>query len=148
MSLAASALTRRKDPHRPDRWIIYAGDIAVGSIGKCAGVPLHNDQWEWGCGLPSVSGRRLSAAGSAWSFEQAREAFGAAWAKIEPQMTPADLDAERRQRAWTAWKYAMHEANLPLPTQLASGRSNCFCGAGIDIGSMLTHVATDHLEMQ
>jgi hypothetical protein len=29
-----AALTRRKDPDRPDRWDIYFGDIAIGSIGK------------------------------------------------------------------------------------------------------------------
>jgi len=57
------ALTRRKDPHRPDRWSVYFGDISVGSIGKCAGVPVHVDQWEWGCGLSTVSGRGVSAGG-------------------------------------------------------------------------------------
>jgi hypothetical protein len=48
------ALTRRRDPHRPDRWDIYFGDVAVGSIGRCAGVPVHVDQWEWAVG-PKVN---------------------------------------------------------------------------------------------
>jgi hypothetical protein len=77
------ALTRRRDSDRPDRWDIYFGDISVGSIGKCAGVPLHVDQWEWGCGLATASDR-LSANGTAASFDDARNAFGAAWAKLEP----------------------------------------------------------------
>jgi hypothetical protein len=141
------ALTRRKDLYRSDRWDIYFGDVAVGSIGRCAGVPVHVDQWEWGCGLATVSRRGVSANGTSASFEDARDAFGAAWAKLEPLITPEDYDAHRRQRAWTAWKYAMHDARLPLPTQLTSGHSNCFCGAGIDIAGVASHVAAAHLEM-
>jgi hypothetical protein len=142
------ALTRRKDAERPDWWRIYFGDISVGSIGKCAGVPLHVDQWEWSCGLTIGSNRGSVAVGTAASFDEAREAFGAAWATIEPQLAPEDFDAHRRQRAWTAWKYAMHDANLPLPTQLASGRARCFCGVEIDNRGMDDHVAAAHLEMQ
>jgi hypothetical protein len=134
-------LTRRKDPHRADRWNVYFGDISVGAIGRCAGVPLHVDQWEWSCGLqPNTAG------GTAETFEAAREAFAAAWAKLEPGITPDDYAAHRRQRAFTEWKYAMHDAGLPLPTQLTSGRSKCFCGAGIDIAGVDSHVAAAHLE--
>jgi hypothetical protein len=32
-------LTRRRDPHRPDRWKIYFGDVCIGDIGPRAGVP-------------------------------------------------------------------------------------------------------------
>jgi hypothetical protein len=138
-----SALTRRKDPHRPDRWTIYSGDIAIGSIGTRPGVPVHVDQWEWDCGL-----HPNSAGGTAASFEAAREAFAAGWAKVEPKITPEAYAAHRRQRAWTAWKYAMQDAGLPLPTQLTSGRSKCFCGAEIDIAGLDAHVAAAHLEMQ
>jgi hypothetical protein len=72
------ALTRRTDPDRPDRWDVYLGDIAIGSIGKCAGVPLHVDQWEWGCGLTIGSTRGIRAVGTAASVNEARKAFGAA----------------------------------------------------------------------
>jgi hypothetical protein len=142
------ALTRRKDPDRPDRWVVYFGDISVGSIGRCAGVPVQVDQWEWGCGLATVSGRGVSAGGTAACLDDARDAFGVAWAKLEPLIKPEDYDAHRRQRAWTAWKYAMHDAGLPLPTQLTAGRSKCFCGAGIDIAGVVSHVAAVHPEMQ
>jgi hypothetical protein len=54
----------------------------------------------------------------------------------------------RNQRAWTAWKYAMHAASLPLPTQLQSGRARCFCGRAIDIRGVDGHVTAAHLEMQ
>ena len=77
-----------------------------------------------------------------------RGAFAAAWATIEPRLTPEDFAAHRRQRAWTAWKYAMHKANLPLSTQLASGRARCFCGVEIDNKGLSDHVAAAHLEMQ
>jgi hypothetical protein len=142
------ALTRRRDPHRPDRWDIYFGDVAVGSIGRCAGVPVHVDQWEWGCGLSTVSRRDVSAGGTAASFDDAKAAFGAAWAKLEPLITPEDYDAYRRQRAWTAWKYDMQDARLPLSTQVTTGRSKCFCGVEIDIRGVAGHVAAAHLEMQ
>jgi hypothetical protein len=78
-----TALTRRKDPHLPDHWHVYLGDIAIGSIGKRAGVPLHADHWEWSCGL-----HPNSTSGTAATFKGAREAFAAAWAKIEPRIVP------------------------------------------------------------
>jgi hypothetical protein len=100
------ALTLRKDPDRPDRWVVYFGDISVGSIGRCAGVPGHVDQFEWGCGFPPASNRGIAAGGTAATFEQAREAFGAAWARLEARLALEDFDAYRRQGAWTTWKYA------------------------------------------
>jgi hypothetical protein len=39
---------RRRDPHRPDRWKIYFGDV---DIGPRAGVPSTVDQLEWYCGF-------------------------------------------------------------------------------------------------
>jgi hypothetical protein len=35
-----------------------------------------------------------------------------------------------------------------MPTQKASGRSQCFCGAEIDIKGADDHVVAAHLEMQ
>ena len=52
----------------------------------------------------------------------------------------------RAQRAWTAWKYAMQEAGLPLPTQSTSGRARCFCGATIDIAVTDRHVHDAHID--
>jgi hypothetical protein len=142
------ALTRRKDTERPDWWDVYFGDVGVGAIGRCAGVPLHVDQWEWSCGFYPLSRRGISAGGTAQSFEQAREAFGAAWARLQPKITEADYIENRRQRAWTAWKYAMSDAGLPLPTQRTSGRAQCFCGIEIDNKGLGDHIVAVHLEMQ
>jgi|SRR5665213_492421 len=125
-------LTRRKDTERPDCWNVYFGDVGVGAIGRRAGVPLHVDQWEWSCGFYPLSLRGVSVGGMAQSFEQARDAFGAAWLELQPRIEETDYAENRRQRAWTAWKYTMHDASLPPPTQLASGRAQCFCGVEID----------------
>jgi hypothetical protein len=57
----------------------------------------------------------------------------------------ARLPTTQGQRAWTAWKYAMHDAGFKLPTQSADSRSRCFCGAAIDTVGMAQHVNTAHL---
>ena len=33
------ALTRRRDPHRSDSWLIYLTDVHVGTIARAVGVP-------------------------------------------------------------------------------------------------------------
>jgi hypothetical protein len=86
--------------------------------------------------------------GTAVDFDHARAGFGAAWQRMLPTLTEANFQEWRNQRAWTAWKYAMHDASLPLPTQLQSGRSRCFCGVAIDNRGMDGHVTAAHLEMQ
>jgi hypothetical protein len=37
------------------------------------------------------------------------------------------------------------ERRLQLPTQLASGRSECFCGTPIDIDGFLQHIYEHHM---
>jgi hypothetical protein len=69
-----------------------------------APVPIHVDQWEWSCGFYPVSCRGISAGGTAGSFEQARDAFAAAWVELEPRIKETDYAENWRQRAWTAWK--------------------------------------------
>jgi hypothetical protein len=81
------------------------------------------------------------------TFDACRAAFGEAWARILANRTEADFEAWRRQRAFAAWKYQMHDIGAPLPTQLASGRSRCFCGAEITIRSLDDHVVAAHRDM-
>jgi len=50
---------------------------------------------------------------------------------IVPPTGAADFSAWRCQRAWTAWKYAMWDAGMKMPTQMPDLRSRCFCGAEI-----------------
>jgi hypothetical protein len=86
--------------------------------------------------------------GYASTFDLAHADFEAAWKNYLPQCTEAAFIEHRRQRAWTAWKYAMHDAGLPLPTQLASGRARCFCGAAINLAVTDLHVPNAHMDSQ
>ena len=141
------ALTRRKDTERQDCWRVFYGDVCVGRISRRTGCPVDVDQWEWSCGFYPILRRGVSAGGTAQSFERAREAFAAAWVKLQSRIEDTDYAENRRQRAWTAWKYAMHDAGLPLPTQLTSGRARCFCGVEIDNKGLGDHVDAIHPEM-
>jgi hypothetical protein len=38
----------------------------------------------------------------------------------------------------------MHDAGMKLPTQVAAGRSRCFCGSEIDIRGLDKHVRDAH----
>jgi len=79
--------------------------------------------------------------------EQARAAFDCAWPDYLPRCTEADFAENRRLRAATAWKYWMHDTGTLLPTQLASGRSKCFCGAALTIASVDDHIRQTHMDM-
>ena len=133
-------LTRRREPDGPERWHIYYGDVRIGTIGERSGVPLHQDQWNWTCGF--FPGGPRSKGGTGPSYESCKDALQRAWDEMLPGVTESGLEEWRRHRDWTAWKYKMHDLGLPLPTQLTSGRSKCFCGAEItDAGA---HVRTAH----
>jgi hypothetical protein len=97
----------------------------------CRSMPISGG-WHWPKFYP-LDHRGRSAGGTAATFDLARAGFEAAWKAYLPLCTEADFAEHRRQRAWTAWKYAMHDAGRPLPTQASDGRARCFCGAAIDI---------------
>jgi hypothetical protein len=65
------------------------------------------------------------------TFDAARAAFNIAWQWLPPKFTEADFTEYRQHRAFDAWKRTMWDASLKLPTQVADGRSACFCGAEI-----------------
>jgi hypothetical protein len=66
------------------------------------------------------------------SFDQARAAFETAWQDYLPQCTEADFDEHRRQRDWTAQKYAMWERGERMPTQVPNSMMGCPCGVRFD----------------
>ncbi len=145
---AEPALTRRREPEvHQETWQIYYGDTRVGTIGERAGVPKDVDQWGWSCGFYPPSHRGLLEDGTAQTFDQARAEFEAAWLAYLPRCTEADFVENRRQRAFTAWKYRMHDTGTLLPTQLASGQSKCFCGAPLTIASVDSHIEQAHMDM-
>jgi hypothetical protein len=82
--------------------------------------------------------------GTAVDFDHARAGFEATWRRIRPTLTGANFQEWRYQRDSTAWKYAMWDAGMKLPTQLSTGRSRCYCGALIDIAGVGEHVSAAH----
>jgi hypothetical protein len=81
------------------------------------------------------------------TFEIARAEFERAWLEYLPQCTEADFTENRRERAFTAWKYKMWGTRHQLPTQTTGGRSRCFCGAELTIASVPEHVSSAHMDM-
>jgi hypothetical protein len=141
-------LTRRRSTDRPDCWHIYYGDVQAGTIAMRSGNPHDTDPWEWSCGFYPGSRPGEIQSGTSETFDQARAEFGSAWAVFLANRTEDDFQAWRYQRDWTAWKCAMWDAHLKLPTQLTSGRSKCLCGAELTISNVTDHVRTAHREIQ
>jgi hypothetical protein len=143
------ALTRRREPDvHQECWHIYYGDTCVGRITERAGVPVDVDQWGWTIGFDPVDHRPGHHVGdTAETFEQARAAFEAAWLDYLPQCTEADFAENRGKRAFTAWKYQMHDIGTPLRSQMSDGRSQCFCGAPLTNATVDAHIQQTHMDM-
>ncbi len=93
-----------------------------------------------------MSHRGAHEDGTAPDFVAARAAFAAAWSRLLPKITEADLAENRRERAMTALKCRMRDVGCRLPTQEPGGRSRCFCGAEIGIADVEAHVLAAHME--
>jgi hypothetical protein len=140
------ALTRRRaDRGHQETWLIYYDDINIGFIGQRAGVPKNVNQWGWSCGFYPGLEPSQHRRGTAATFEEARAGFEVAWAALQPEIPSAAFDAYRKERAFRAWIDGMWEARCKLPTQSASGRSKCFCGAEIDLTNTEAHVYECHM---
>ena len=139
-------IRRRSDDAREECCHVYYGDVQVGTIAVRTGNPDDTDPWQWHCGFYPGSHRRECTTGTTATFDDARAEFEAAWRVFLANRTEADFQAWRNQQAHTAWKYAMWDAGLKLPTQIPSGRARCFCGTPISIGSgMEQHIYTAHM---
>jgi hypothetical protein len=108
-------LMRRRDPARSDCWLIYSGDIHVGTIAKSVGTPNAAPQWTWHCGFYPGSNPEEHRSGTAPTFEQARVLFGGAWIVFSVARIEADYQAWRDQRDWTARKYILRDRSQPVP---------------------------------
>jgi hypothetical protein len=85
------ALTRRRDPDaREEAWLIYYGDVHVGSIGIRSDNPTGGDQWSWHCGFYPGSNPGDAANGTATNFDAARAAFESAWSVLLSKRTDAE----------------------------------------------------------
>jgi len=98
-------LSRRPghDPHR-ETWLIFYGDVHVGTIGERAGVPVNVNKWGWSVGFYPGCGPGEHIVGSSVDFDHARAEFEAAWRMLLPKLTEADFQARRDQQAWTREK--------------------------------------------
>lgn len=103
-------LTRRRDGNAPqESWLIYYGDVHVGSIGLRSGNPVESHPWQWRCGFYPGSRPGECTSGTAATFESARTAFLVEWAMFLSKRTEDDFEAWRQERDWTARKYAAWE---------------------------------------
>ena len=100
-----AALTCRRDVEsQQDYWLIYYGDVHVGTIAVRSGSPHDKPQWGWRCGLYPGSPPGECKTGTAVTFERARTAFEAAWRVFLSKRTEADFQEWRDHRDWTAEK--------------------------------------------
>ncbi len=140
-------LTRRRSTDaNHESWLIFYGDLPVGVIAERVGNPTDTPQWHWRCGFYPGSRPGECTTGTAASFEEARAAFEAAWRVFLGGRTEADFAAYGRHIALQAWKQEMWEAGCKLPSEVADGRSRCFCGAAIGITDVERHVLAVHME--
>lgn len=140
-----TTLSRRRDRNAPtESWHVYFGDVRVGWIGLRAGVPTHTAPWGWSCGFYPGSEPGEHRTGTGIDFEEARAGFEAAWKVFSAARTERDFERWRESRDFTAWKYAMRDANLKLPTELTGGLARCFCGEPIDDASIRDHIRSRH----
>ena len=110
-----SDLTRRPDPHRADCWLIYFGDVHVGTIARAVGTPNATEEWRWQCGFYPGCNAGERRAGAAATFDQARADFKAAWRVFLSKRTEADFQTWRDQRDWTAEKYRRFDHGERMP---------------------------------
>ena len=141
-------LTRRRSNDSPqESWRIFYGDVPVGWIGIRSGVPVGVARWGWRCGFyPGMEQGRYRD-GSAATFKGARAAFLFAWRQVLQSLGKANFEAYRRDQPFHKWRHRMWSEGLKMPTQLASGRSKCFCGAAINLENTEQHVYRKHMDL-
>ena len=122
-------LTRRHTDARLETWEIFYGDLSVGTIAKLEPDPVKRDQvWRWTCGIYPGAHPSENEAGTAETFEQAREKWQAAWERFLPKRRPEDFEEYRRHLQYMADKLA---GRLPP----MNGRSIMRCACGVDFDS-------------
>jgi hypothetical protein len=112
-------LTRRRDPGAShETWLIFYGDVNVGTIAMGSGNASGGDQWTWHCGFYPGSNPGDATNGTATTFDAARAAFESAWSVFLSKRTEADFLEYRRHRASNAWKYVGGALQTPDQTAL------------------------------
>jgi hypothetical protein len=110
------ALTRRRNPDAPqETWLVYNGDVRVGSIAIRSGNPADTDPWGRSCGFYPGSHPREHQRGTAATFDQARAAFEVAWRVFVSRRTEGDFQEWRDQCDRTAEKYRRFDRGKRMP---------------------------------
>jgi hypothetical protein len=123
-------LTRRRDPDsREETWLIFYGDVHVGTIAQRSGNPSGIDAWSWRCGFYPGSNTGDESHGTAADFQAARAAFESAWSVFLPKRTEADFEAWRHDLDSRAQMRAIHAHGEKLPSEIPSSLMRCVCGA-------------------
>ncbi|WNV12834.1 hypothetical protein [Tardiphaga sp. 709] len=126
-------LTRHRTDAPLETWTICYGDVDVGTISQQDWNPSSERSgiWKWSCGFYPIH-RDQCFGGEAPTFETAHAAFFAAWKTFLSRRTEAEFEASRRQRQWTANKYALWDAGYR--NKLGRGPIRCACGAMFNPG--------------
>src|ERR1700742_5180780 len=132
-------LTRRRDPDRPETWLIFADGVEVGSIGF-RDRHFISPAWIWSIRLAQ------NRSGAAHTFEAARAEFEAALRTGSSDKLVEALAVARFEKAAARWMYVMHDRFLKTPTEMANGVSRCYCGARITIRSADEHILAVHMD--
>lgn len=127
------ALTRRRvdNPHQ-ETWHVYYDDVRVGVISENAGVPVHADHWGWSLGFYPGMDPVLHRGGAAGSFEAARQAFEAAWAKLLPTLPDSAFSKWRDDRDHRAGVKAKRDRGEKLDSEIPTTLMRCVCGTVFD----------------
>jgi hypothetical protein len=117
-------LTRRRShDSRREVWLVFYGDIPVGTIGERAGVPADLDQWGWACDFyPGVQPSQHRD-GTTPTFEDAWAGFEKAWNLLLPMLTEAAFAEWRCDREFRAKIREKCARGEKLDTEIPSGSS-------------------------
>jgi hypothetical protein len=119
-----TVLTRRRDDEaNAECWLIFYGDVQVGTIKMRSGNPWDTPSWEWRCGFYPGSHPGECTTGTAATFDKARADFGRAWEVFLSERTDADFQAWRNQRDWTAEKYRRFDPGRANAARLETARA-------------------------
>jgi hypothetical protein len=110
-------LTRHRTSDQHETWTIRFGYVDVGTIAQQGWDPNpeRSGVWQWSCGFYPLH-----------RDQWARVAFDAAWKVFLPKRTEAEFEASRREKQWTANKYALWDAGYTA--QIRRGEIHCPCG--------------------